>query len=200
MSKSIQELLKGATELKDIASFNAFLNQTPPQVWLKPNPLASGQMYQPIERVKSSLFTIFGTYDWEIIEVKQMLNSVVVVGKLTVTHPITNKSWSNCGTGAWTIQQSKGATPMDWTTIVNNALQKNVPAANSMAFKNAAAQFGNIFGDGQKELEIVSLFGEDDDEANDIVVEAPQPKVKQTQQTNTVITNATKVANPFGDD
>ena len=38
MTKSIQELLKDATELKDIASFNAFLNQTPPQVWLKPKP------------------------------------------------------------------------------------------------------------------------------------------------------------------
>ena len=138
---------------------NIILNTPVPDKWVKKHPMvkvkvfdANGQEqmiplpYVPIRRVKLLLTKIFGTYQWSIKEVKQLLNSVVVTGTITVRNPITGEYESQDGVGAAPIQMDKGATQGDLTAIKSNAIQIGAPAAESYAIKNAAEKFGDIFG------------------------------------------------------
>jgi hypothetical protein len=59
-------------------SLNTLLNSNPPSSWMKEH---KGLKYQPIERVKNNLVTIFQDYDWSIKSVSIMANSVLVYGE-----------------------------------------------------------------------------------------------------------------------
>lgn len=136
-------------------TFNRLLNTGPKRDWLKEH---KGIQYQPIERVKSNLLTVFQDYDWSIKDVRVVANSILVFGTLTVENPITGKVSSKDGVGAWPIQLSKGSKPLQIENIVQDAIQKNAPAAESLALKNAAAKFGKLFGDGTNEVEFSTMY------------------------------------------
>lgn len=133
---------------------NVILNTAVPEKWIKKHPYVNikinGQNtalpYVPVKRVKYLLKRIFGKYEWEIKECKQVLNAMVVIGKLTVVNPITGEKESMDGVGAAAIQMDSGATQGDLTAIKANAIQIGAPAAESYALKNAAEKFGDIFG------------------------------------------------------
>lgn len=129
---------------------NVILNTPVPQQWVKDHPMVklNGKPlpYLPVKRVKWLLKRIYGKYEWEIKECKQLLNSVVIIGRLTIINPITGEKESQDGVGAAPIQMDKGATQGDLSAIKANAIQIGAPAAESYALKNAAEKFGDIFG------------------------------------------------------
>lgn len=134
--------------------FNMILNTPVPESWVKRHPYVKIEIegknqqlpYIPVKRVKYLLKRIYGKYEWEIKSCQQLLNSIVVVGRLTVVNPITGEKESNDGVGAAAIQMNAGATQGDLSAIKANAIQIGAPAAESYALKNAAEKFGDIFG------------------------------------------------------
>lgn len=151
---------------------NIILNTPVPQHWIKQHPYVNikvnGQQvplpFIPVKRVKYLLKRIYGKYEWEVKECKQVLNAMVVIGKLTITNPITGEKESQDGIGAAAIQMDKGATQGDLSAIKANAIQIGAPAAESYALKNAAEKFGDIFGGNIYDIDSTNytpVFGED---------------------------------------
>lgn len=136
-------------------NFNTVLNQSPPKSWLK---VYKGVQYQPIERVKNNLVTIFQDYDWMLKEVKIVANSILVTGTLSVVNPITGRTRNVDGVGAWPIQLKAGSTPMQIENIIQDAIQKNAPAAESLALKSAAGKLGKLFTNGDNEVDFTPIF------------------------------------------
>lgn len=139
-------------------NLNSILNQPPPSKWLKEH---KGVKYQPADRVKNSLITIFGDYDWSIKEAKIVGNAILVFGTMTVINPVTGRESKKDGIGAWPIQLKSGSTPMQIENIVQDAIQKNAPAAESLALKNAASKFGKLFTNGDSEVDFEPVFSRD---------------------------------------
>lgn len=157
-----------------IDNLNTLLNQQPPKQWLKKH---KGIQYQPIDRVKNNLVTIFQDYDWSIKSVQIVANSILVYGTLSVVNPITGRTRNVDGVGAWPIQLKAGSNPMQIENIVQDAIQKNAPAAESLALKNAASKLGKLFSDGQSEVDFSPVYSR----------EVPLDEIKASQnvgQTN----------------
>lgn len=169
---------------------NIILNTPVPKEWIKEHPIAKIKVpktnndgtiatsqetgkpimieiplpYIPIKRVKYLLKRIFGKYQWEVKECKQVLNAMVVIGKLTIINPVTGEKESQDGVGAAAIQMDKGATQGDLSAIKANAIQLGAPAAESYALKNAAEKFGDIFGGNIYDIDRTSytpVFGDE---------------------------------------
>lgn len=152
-----------------VDNFNSILNQPPPAKWLKEH---KGVKYQPGERIKNTLITIFQDYDWSIKDVRLMANSVLVFGTLTVVNPVTGRSSSKDGVGAWPIQLKQGSKPLEIENIIQDAIQKNAPAAETLALKNAASKFGKLFSNGDGEVDFEPVFSRD----------VPMDEIKASQQ------------------
>lgn len=131
-------------------NLNTLLNSDPPKNWVKTH---QGNEYIPIDRVKNNLITIFQDYDWCIKDVKIIANSIVVYGTLSVLNPITGRVRNLDGVGAVPIQLKSGSNPTDFTQVIATAVQKNAPAADSFAFKNAAQKLGKLFGGGAEGID-----------------------------------------------
>lgn len=149
-------------------TFNKLLNTSPKSSWMKEH---KGKIYQPIERVKNSLVTIFQDYDWEIKNVSIMANSILVYGDLSIVNPVTGRIRKVSGLGAWPIQLKSGSNPMDISQIIQDAIQKNAPAAESLALKNAASKLGKIFSDGKSTVEFTEMYSK----------EVPMDEIKNSQ-------------------
>ncbi len=152
--------------------FNMIINTPVPKAWIKEHPYVNIKIdgkqvplpYIPVKRVKYLLKRIYGKYEWQVKECKQVLNAMVVIGTLTVTNPVTGEKESQDGIGAAAIQMDKGATQGDLSAIKANAIQIGAPAAESYALKNAAEKFGDIFGGNIYDIDNTSyspVFGED---------------------------------------
>lgn len=141
-----------------VDSLNKLLSQPPSVAWLKTH---QGVQYQPVAQVKNSLIVIFQDYDWSIKNVQIMANSILVYGTLSVINPITGRMRHVDGVGAWPIQLDSGAKPLEIEKIKQGAIQKNAPAAESLAFKNAAKKLGNVFGDGKDDVEFDGVYSRD---------------------------------------
>lgn len=142
-----------------VDNLNTLLNQTPPKAWLKTH---KGVAYQPIERVKNNLITVFQDYDWSIKDVRLVANSILVFGTLSVVNPVTGRTRNLDGVGAWPVQLDSGAKPLEIEKIKQDAIQKNAPAAESLALKNAASKLGKLFSDGGTDVEFKPIFTVDD--------------------------------------
>lgn len=135
-------------------NFNLIVNMKPQQHWIKQHPMVNIKIngtnqpmpYLPVRKVKQLLRMVYGTFEWEVKECKQILNAIVVVGRITVTNPVTGLREFQEGVGAASIQMDKGAQQGDLTAIKANAIQIGAPSAESYAFKNAAEKFGDLFG------------------------------------------------------
>lgn len=101
-----------------------------------------------------------------------MANSIMVYGTLSVVNPITGRIRNVDGVGAWPIQLDSGAKPLEIEKIKQDAIQKNAPAAESLALKNAAKKLGNLFGDGQGDIEFEGVYSK----------EVPLDEIKKSQQ------------------
>jgi len=132
-------------EFKKNDEFLAFINQSPPDGWIKPHPLASNVNYLPIDKVELLLKRIFQNYKVEILREGQLLNSIYVTVRLHYKHPIEGWTYQD-GTGAVPIQTDKGKNASELQWIKSDAIPKGLPAAVSFAIKDAADRIGDIFG------------------------------------------------------
>ncbi len=154
---TIKELVDLAETDQAYADNNlaVLLNQPPPKGWVKFHPIAKVKNekgeevplpYLPIERVEYLLTRIFTIWHREIKSVMVIANSVQVTVRLHVRNPLTMEMEWNDGVGAVAIQTDKGKGAMDWNFAKANGVQLAVPAAAAYATKNAAEQWGNLFG------------------------------------------------------
>jgi hypothetical protein len=154
---SIDELYKNDSlpVLQKDAIFQALVNQEPKPEWVKLHPMTK-EPYIPIERIEWLLVNIIVRYKVEILDTKQIANSVLVTVRLHYFDHV-NQEWTfNDGVGAAPLQTDKGAGAIDWNAIKANAVQIGAPAAKSYAVKDAAEQIGKIFGKDLNRKEVIS--------------------------------------------
>ncbi len=186
--------------------FNMIINTPVPQTWIKEHPYVNIKIdgkqvplpYIPVKRVKYLLKRIYGKYEWQVKECKQVLNAMVVVGTLTVTNPVTGEKESQDGIGAAAIQMDKGATQGDLSAIKANAIQIGAPAAESYALKNAAEKFGDIFGGNIYDVDktgYTPVFGDDIRNPPTIEDLTELFELKKEALTPDEITNAERIIN-----
>lgn len=156
---SLQELVSDTEMTLRENALMVICNQPPPKEWLSYHPTAKMKIkdndgkevsvpvpYLPIERVEYLLWRIFGKWWTEVLDVKIIANSVSVTVRLFVRNPITGEIDHNDGVGANPIQTNSGAGASDWNAVKSNGVQLALPAAKSYATKDAAENFGKIFG------------------------------------------------------
>lgn len=103
--------------------------------------------YIPVYFVKYMLTRIFSTYWYsEVIDFKQLFNSVGVQVRLHYQNPTTGEWHHQDGVGAVSVQTDAGETAANLSAIKADGVMKAFPAAESYALKNAAEKIGPIFG------------------------------------------------------
>lgn len=134
---------------------NQLVNNPPNPKWVKRHPFVKvqneqGQMeqmpYLPIDKVEYMLTRIFQQWKVEVLDVKQLFNSVATTVRLHYKSPITGEWMFHDGVGACGIQTDKGASASDLTAIKQSAVAMALPASKSYAIKDAAENIGKIFG------------------------------------------------------
>lgn len=125
---------------------NAILNVATPSQWVKEHPFAKKVKYLPIDKVEYLMTKIFQVWNVEIIEYKQLFNSVSCHVRVHYEDPITHKMRYQDGVGAVGIQTDKGAAASDLNAIKTDAVMKALPASKSYAIKDACEHIGKIFG------------------------------------------------------
>lgn len=134
---------------------NQLVNNPPNPKWVKRHPFVKvqneqGQMeqmpYLPIDKVEYMLTRIFQQWKVEVLDVKQLFNSVATTVRLHYKSPITGEWMFHDGVGACGIQTDKGASASDLTAIKQSAVAMALPSSKSYAIKDAAENIGKIFG------------------------------------------------------
>jgi hypothetical protein len=131
--------------LHKAAQFQVLVNQQPKQEWIKYHPMTK-EPYIPIERVEWLLINVIVRYRVEIIDTKQIANSVTVTVRLHYFDHVYNEWTFHDGIGAAPLQTDKDAGAVNWDRIKSNAVQIGAPAAESYAVKDAAEKIGKLFG------------------------------------------------------
>ena len=83
------------------------------------------------------------------------------MGNLFVINPITGRTRKLAGIGSWPIQLKKDSNPTDFNNIIQDAIQKNAPAAESLALKNAAQKLGKLFGGGSDGIDFAPAYAKE---------------------------------------
>jgi len=146
---------------KRIEGFVSVMNRAPRVI--KSNDFAGGAKYVPIEEMEMALDEFF-VGQWETRAVGQgaklIGNAIVYDIELRVLHPVTGNWLTRCGTGSCKIElqatrkdkqtgkvyQQGAAHALDFEKMNASALERNVPAAKAMAFRNACLSLGKLFG------------------------------------------------------
>ncbi len=154
---TIQDVYKddGLPVIHRDALFQVLVNQEPKKDWIKVHPMTK-EPYLPIERVEWLLTNIIVRYRVEILDTKQIANSVLVTVRLHYFDQIHNEWTFHDGVGAAPLQTDKGAGAIDWNQIKSSAVQIGAPAAKSYAVKDAAEQIGKLFGKDLNRKEVIS--------------------------------------------
>ena len=127
-------------------ALNELLCQPPFKPWILKHPFAKGVRYIPIAKIEFLLTRIFQNWRVEVIDYKQLFNSVSVHVRLHYQSPITGVWSYHDGVGAMPIQTEKDADASDLSKIKSNAVMLALPAAESYAVKDAAEKLGQLFG------------------------------------------------------
>lgn len=143
---NLLDLVFDADKFKSTAEFQKVVNSQPPQTWIKAHPFIKGYNYIPIDCVEYLLRSIFQYWEWKVNDFKVIANAIAVHGTLRIQHPVSGEWLSYDGLGAVDIQLKSGSNPTDFSAITAGAIQKNLPAAESFALKDAAEKIGTLFG------------------------------------------------------
>lgn len=143
---TLQELVIDSEDSLKQNALTVILNQEPPAQWLKEHPMIRGYKYMPIEKVEYLLTRIFTRWWVEVRKTEIIANSVAVTVRLYVINPLTGETEWQDGIGAAPVQTDKGAGATDWNAVKVDGVQKAAPAAKTYAIKDAAEQFGKVFG------------------------------------------------------
>lgn len=151
---TVADLQKDMESAMGQDKLNIICNQPTPVAWLKQNKFVKVKVgnqwkqadYLPIDKVKYLLTRIFGRWRLEIKSVELKGNSIMAMVRVWVWNP-TYLEWDyHDGVGAVAVQQDAGADQTDIEAVKKNAFQIGSPAAVSFALKDAAQNFGTIFG------------------------------------------------------
>lgn len=123
----IEDLISGTINQDDLT---ALLETQPPIEWLKVHP-EHGNQYLPIERVDYLLRSIFDGHRTEVLSSPIYQNSCQVSVRLHTKHPMT---------GEWTFEDGVGGCES------RQGIEKATAIAKANARKNAAKEYGAIFG------------------------------------------------------
>lgn len=143
---SLTELVSENENSIKLNNIQVLLNQNPPAEWFKKHPMISNYSYIPIERVEWLLTRIFKKWWVEILESKIVANSAVVTVRLFVINPLDGSTWHNDGIGCAPIQTDKGAGATEFDKVKSDGVMKAMPSAKTYAVKDAADNFGKLFG------------------------------------------------------
>lgn len=154
---TLQELTCDPEEAFKNDALNELLNRQPHQKWIKQHPFiriddpnGSGQKvnlpYLPIDKIEHTLTVVFQQWRVEVVDIKQLFNSVTVHVRLHYKHPVSGQWEFHDGVGAVGVQTDKGASASDLNAIKQDAVMKALPAAKSYAIKDAAEHLGRFFG------------------------------------------------------
>lgn len=132
----------------DENNFQVLLNQNPPKEWIEQLNVGFGKTinYLPIDKIEYLLTRLFIDWYVEVIDHKQIANSITCQVRLYYTSPVTGKLKHQDGVGAAPLQTDKDAGAIDWNKIKTNAVQIGLPAAETYAIKDAAEKIGRLFG------------------------------------------------------
>lgn len=150
---------------------NTLLNQQPPQTWIKQNKFANNSLYLPIDKVEFLLTRIFQQWRCEVIEYKQLFNSVSCHIRLHYLNPITGEWSFHDGVGAADIQVKAGSSASELQNINRNATGMALPIAKSYALKDAAHHLGKLFGKDLNRADAVEFSGAYDMPTLDTIIE-----------------------------
>lgn len=133
------------------------LKSPPKSEWVKKHPLY-GTNYVPIEKVEQILDHLFERWWCEVLDYSVIANSIAVHIRL---HCYTSdgSEYLADGLGAAPIQTKAGASPVDHSQVLTDAVQKALPAAKTFALKDAADNLGDVFGRNVSRREMDSYFG-----------------------------------------
>jgi len=138
-------------------ALNALLNAQPPKQWVKEHPYIKGYKYLPIDKIELLLRKIFKEYRIEITGQGTAFNGVWVTVRVHFKSPLTGEWSFHDGIGAAQLQTAKGTSPADLVNINNGALSMAFPIAKTVAIKDAAQMFGNLFGANLNRKDIVEF-------------------------------------------
>lgn len=125
---------------------NLLLSQQPPKNWIKDHPIIKGYKYLPIDKIEYLLRKIFKQYRIEITGQGSCFNGVWVTVRVHYLNPVLNKWSYHDGIGASQLQTKKDTSPADLGNINNGAIAMAFPLAKTVAIKDAADMFGDLFG------------------------------------------------------
>lgn len=139
VNKTIQKQKLTELTYKNILSLN------PPQKIVKRHDFGKFD-YLPITAVERLLDGLFDGWTAEIVREGSVVNGFYVVVRLIAHIPQSEKTLQADGIGFAEFQTAKGASPTDFTQLSQAAGVMAIPRAKAEAIKNAAKQFGNLFG------------------------------------------------------
>jgi hypothetical protein len=145
---TIQELFKNPELQLQREALNHYLNQPPPQSWVKLHPFIRGYNYLPIDKVEFLLRKFFKSYKIEVISQGVLFNAIQCQVRVHYIDPITNDWLFHDGVGAEELQTSSGSgsLKLDMSNINKGAVKMALPLAKTVAIKDACDHFGNVFG------------------------------------------------------
>ena len=103
----IQDLVSDANEAFKNDQFKLLVNQQPPASWIKVNKFANNSQYVPIDKIEYLLDKIIQHWKIEILETKQMFNSVMVTVRVHYKHPIDGNWYFHDGVACKELQTKK---------------------------------------------------------------------------------------------
>ncbi len=144
----IQELYRNPEMQLEQDKLVTFLNQNPPDEWVKVHPYIKNHKYLPIEKVEFLLKRFFKKYNIEVREYKQVLNSITCLVRVSYQDPISGEMLWHDGVGACELQTAKDTGPLklDASNINLGAVPMALGISKSVAVKDACDHIGNIFG------------------------------------------------------
>lgn len=144
----IQDLVNNYDEAFKNDQLKMLLNQDPPKEWVKVNKYANNSRYLPIDKIEYLLDKIFQEWKIEILECKEMFNSIVTTVRVHYKNPL-NGEWSyHDGVGGSELQTKKesGVLLPDFSNINSGAVELAAPLSKAMAIKDACDHIGRLFG------------------------------------------------------
>lgn len=137
-------------EHKEVAALhenlNYYLNQPPPEKWIKTHPYIKNYRYLPIDKIELLLRKVFKAYSIEITGQGVAFNGVWVTVRVHYLNPVTKKMEFHDGIGAEQLQTASGTSCTDLINLNNGAISMAFPKAKTSALKDACDHFGNLFG------------------------------------------------------
>lgn len=144
----IQDIVKDVDEAFKNDQFKLLVNQPPPKEWQMINKYANNSVYLPIDKVEYLLDKIIQEWKIEILECKQLFNSVMTTVRVHYKNPVSNQWFFHDGVGCSELQTKAGTgnlTP-DFANINKGAVEMAAPISKTMAIKDACDHIGRIFG------------------------------------------------------